>query len=233
MTVAITRGDLTSADLRKEAARTQDAKAARRMLAMALVLEGHSREAAAESCGMSATVWYAGAVSICSSGFGESWRCRCTSARSARCYANWRSGGCRCDRSIHRAGPRHKCFSNRVCRSRDRRAAARDRGQAGGNLVYRWLSAGGDQPCWSAGYVDAGLGKARLASPRPTRPPLRVGLLVRSDLPGAQHWCRGDHALGQYRSNERASSRDQPMRLGGRSPCWCSTDDRGLRFRCR
>jgi transposase len=52
MTVAITRVDLTSADLRKEAARTQDAKAARRMLAMALVLEGHSRETAAESCGM-------------------------------------------------------------------------------------------------------------------------------------------------------------------------------------
>ncbi len=42
MTVAITRVDLTSADLRKEAARTQDAKAARRMLAMALVLDGHS-----------------------------------------------------------------------------------------------------------------------------------------------------------------------------------------------
>jgi putative transposase len=52
MTVAITRLDLAAADLREAAARTQDAKAARRMLAMALVLEGWSREAAAESCAM-------------------------------------------------------------------------------------------------------------------------------------------------------------------------------------
>ena len=52
MTVAITRADFAATDLRKEAARTQDAKAARRMLAIALVLDGHSREMAAESCGM-------------------------------------------------------------------------------------------------------------------------------------------------------------------------------------
>lgn len=52
MTVAITREDLAATDLRKEAARTQDARAARRMLAIALVLEGHSREMAAASCGM-------------------------------------------------------------------------------------------------------------------------------------------------------------------------------------
>jgi hypothetical protein len=38
MTVAITRLDLSTADLRATAARTQDAKAARRMLAIALVL---------------------------------------------------------------------------------------------------------------------------------------------------------------------------------------------------
>ena len=52
MAVAITRGDLSAGDLRREAARTRDAKAARRMLAIALVLEGRSREDAAESCGM-------------------------------------------------------------------------------------------------------------------------------------------------------------------------------------
>jgi transposase len=52
MVVAITRQDLSVDDLRREAARTQDAKAARRMLAIALVLEGHSREDAAASCGM-------------------------------------------------------------------------------------------------------------------------------------------------------------------------------------
>ena len=52
MTVAITRLDLSPADLRQAAARTQDAKVARRMLAIALVLEGHSRTDAAQSCAM-------------------------------------------------------------------------------------------------------------------------------------------------------------------------------------
>lgn len=52
MTVAITRLDLSAGDLREMAARMQDAKAARRMLAIALLLEGWSREAAAEACAM-------------------------------------------------------------------------------------------------------------------------------------------------------------------------------------
>jgi len=52
MAVAVTRRDLSAADLRREAARSRDAGAARRMLAIALVLEGASREDAAESCGM-------------------------------------------------------------------------------------------------------------------------------------------------------------------------------------
>jgi transposase len=52
MTVVITRMDLSSAELREAAARTQDAKASRRMLAIALVLDGWSREAAAEACAM-------------------------------------------------------------------------------------------------------------------------------------------------------------------------------------
>jgi transposase len=52
MALAITRGDLSAAELRKSAARSRDANAARRMLAIALVLEGSSREEAAESCGM-------------------------------------------------------------------------------------------------------------------------------------------------------------------------------------
>jgi transposase len=52
MAVAITRTEPSAADLRREAARTRDAKAARRMLAIALVLEGRPRAAAAASCGM-------------------------------------------------------------------------------------------------------------------------------------------------------------------------------------
>jgi len=50
--VAITRLELTAADLRAAAKRTDDADAARRMLALALVLEGKSRSEAAMICGM-------------------------------------------------------------------------------------------------------------------------------------------------------------------------------------
>jgi transposase len=52
MALAITRQDLSAAELRKSAARSRDANAALKMLAIALVLEGASREEAAESCGM-------------------------------------------------------------------------------------------------------------------------------------------------------------------------------------
>jgi transposase len=50
--VAITRTELTAAQLRREATRTADANAARRMLALALVMEGASRAEAAAACGM-------------------------------------------------------------------------------------------------------------------------------------------------------------------------------------
>jgi transposase len=52
MTVAITRTDLDSKDLRLAAGRSHEAAAARRMLALALVLEGHNRTAAAWAAGM-------------------------------------------------------------------------------------------------------------------------------------------------------------------------------------
>ena len=52
MTVKITREDMTAQDLRTAAGRVKDGKVARRLLAIALVLEGASRKSAAESCGM-------------------------------------------------------------------------------------------------------------------------------------------------------------------------------------
>jgi transposase len=52
MAVAITRRELDAGGLRREAGRCRDAKAARRMLALGLVLEGSSREAAARAAGM-------------------------------------------------------------------------------------------------------------------------------------------------------------------------------------
>ena len=52
MTVAVTRKELGAAELRREAGRCRDARAARRILALALVLEGSSREEAARVAGM-------------------------------------------------------------------------------------------------------------------------------------------------------------------------------------
>jgi transposase len=52
MAVAITRVDLDAAGLRREASRCHNGAAARRMLALALVLEGCSRSEAARCAGM-------------------------------------------------------------------------------------------------------------------------------------------------------------------------------------
>src|SRR3954471_3111319 len=52
MTVAITRQDVSAADLRLAATRTPDAKLWRRMLASALVLERCARAEAAQACAM-------------------------------------------------------------------------------------------------------------------------------------------------------------------------------------
>jgi transposase len=50
--VEVTRLDLTPAELRAAATQAKDVSAARRMLCLAMVLEGTDRTTAAESCGM-------------------------------------------------------------------------------------------------------------------------------------------------------------------------------------
>ena len=50
--IAITRKDLTASQLRAAAGREKDSAAARRMLALAMVLEGSDRTSAARTCGM-------------------------------------------------------------------------------------------------------------------------------------------------------------------------------------
>ena len=52
MAIAITRLELDAGGLRRAASRSKDADAVRRMLALALVLDGHTRADAAEQCGM-------------------------------------------------------------------------------------------------------------------------------------------------------------------------------------
>jgi transposase len=51
-TIEIIRQNLSISQLRAEAARTGDAKQTRRILAIAMVLDGHSRRLAAQAVGM-------------------------------------------------------------------------------------------------------------------------------------------------------------------------------------
>jgi transposase len=50
--IAVTRLDLSASELRQAAAKSRNSSAARRMLALALVMEGADRATAARSCGM-------------------------------------------------------------------------------------------------------------------------------------------------------------------------------------
>src|SRR6187549_338277 len=101
MTIAITRHEPGAGDLRREAARCRDARAARRMLALALVLEGSSREDAARAAGMDRQTlrdWVHrynavyGRSPLCKGFLGEAWHARCEllcmdGPRSARVFS--------------------------------------------------------------------------------------------------------------------------------------------------
>lgn len=68
MTVKIARDDATALDLRRQSGRVKDGRISRRLLAIALVLEGASRKVAAESCGMDRQTlrdWGEGRKEIC------------------------------------------------------------------------------------------------------------------------------------------------------------------------
>ena len=57
MTVAITRTEHTATDLRRLAGGSDDAAVARRLLALALILDGHKRADAARLAGMDRQAW--------------------------------------------------------------------------------------------------------------------------------------------------------------------------------
>lgn len=50
--IAITRSELTAEELREVAAKSRDGAKVRRLLSLALILEGHTRTEAAKQCGM-------------------------------------------------------------------------------------------------------------------------------------------------------------------------------------
>jgi hypothetical protein len=74
--VSITRLDLTATALRAAAGREKNSAAARRMLALALVLDGVDRKTAAETCGMDHRMIFAPQMSLPSFIHCGGYRCR-------------------------------------------------------------------------------------------------------------------------------------------------------------
>ena len=89
MTIGITRRDHTAEQLRAEAARCREGRVARRLLALALVLEGLPRWKAAEMCGMDRHVWTAPGVQ---GGLAQEWlrvACAHVSGLLTRLHDRW------------------------------------------------------------------------------------------------------------------------------------------------
>src|SRR5436305_5545343 len=100
--VSITRLDKTASELRKAASGEKDSAASRRILALALVLDGVDRKTAAETCGMEAASRIGRACRGRSRPCGA--RCRALAAgRSARRIAA--ALRCRVTRAFGREGP--------------------------------------------------------------------------------------------------------------------------------
>src|SRR5690242_2092162 len=75
--IEITRREMSAGELRNAAARSRHANATRRMLALALVLEGHSRGDAAQMCGMDRQTlrdWLGDEMPAAPLGDGSPWR---------------------------------------------------------------------------------------------------------------------------------------------------------------
>ena len=62
--IGISRVDLTAVELRAAAGREKNGAAARRMLALAMVLDGADRKSAAETCGMVVRLCGTGCIAI-------------------------------------------------------------------------------------------------------------------------------------------------------------------------
>src|SRR3954447_13933080 len=121
MTVAITRKELGAVELRREARRCRDTAASRRMLALALVLEGASREEAARAAGMDRQTL-------------RDW--------GRRCDAEGRAGVARLVAPLRRRGPRGPARPPPV----GTRAAPHAR--AGGRAGGRRGAGAGPRPGW-------------------------------------------------------------------------------------
>src|SRR3984893_1626052 len=132
--LAITRADHTASELREVATRSNDADATRRMLALALVLEGYKRGEAGKLCGMDRQTlrdWVIrynaeGIAGLCNR-IAAGPKPRLNPDQEAA-VAELAFGGCRCGRDIRDRTRRRRRHTKKLCRSgqsRHPRACAR------------------------------------------------------------------------------------------------------------
>ena len=86
--IPITRNKITPAQLRTAAGRAKDGRVARRMLAIALVLEGADRKSAAETCGMDRRTLR----DLCPAGYAQHAREKGCIATTPRGLRGWKTG---------------------------------------------------------------------------------------------------------------------------------------------
>ena len=155
--VSITRLDLTASELRRAASGEKDSSAARRILALALVLDGVDRKTAAETCGMDRQTL-------------RDWVHRYTAAGLAG-LRNLKSPGILDQNSRHGSEPNWPSLSRPVPTPWCTVSCA------GGGSICATNCSG------ASGHVDPHLGQAWNEAPCTARPTLRLAYLFGAACP--------------------------------------------------
>jgi hypothetical protein len=205
--IEITRGEFTASDLRMAAGQSRDARAARRMLALALVLEGVDRTRAAQTCGMDRqTLRFGGSGKRPVDGFPDE--------RVHRCNAEGLAGGRR---------TAAKACGFRVWRLHRWRTPLP--GSRPGRTQRRTGRSTGDGRISSTGLP--GRSGSRCMSAQSARIWRRLGIagcrFARS-IPGpipARRKASKKTPRGRSGGDPRSRARQAPSKSGSRSSPWC------------
>src|SRR5271169_4902385 len=173
--VAIARLDLTAEELRGAASVEKDGAAARRILALALILEGVDRTSAARICGMDRQTlrdWVhryndeGGAGLICAMRSSDALGSKCMNVRSARSWRPWVTAVCPCAHNIPKAILRPRRLLKKLRGDPGQRNPRDRKRKAARNLVS------GRSAFRSTRHADPCVGQTRHASARAARPTL-------------------------------------------------------------
>src|SRR5664280_2540513 len=186
--IAVTQSDLTAMELRVAAGREKNSAASRRMLALAMVLDGADRTSAAKTCGMDRQTL-------------RDWvhRYNATGLTGLR---NRKSSG----RPPKLTAAQKAVFVELVEKGPDPARSKTPRscqGKTARNLVP------GRGAHWPARHANSCLGQTRHAPPCAARSALRMGLHFWGRLPAARRHRSPRRADRQHRSHVHASQRNR------------------------